>query len=619
VGVGIAYVDGPRLRRSLLAAADWVAAGRDELNRLNVFPVPDGDTGTNMGLTLRAVAQALRELGEAPLPQVTAAMAQASIRGAHGNSGMMLSQFLLGLQEGLGQRLTATARDLAGAIRAGFDRLQGSLDEPVEGTILTVARDAADEATAAAGERDLREFMRRIVRRAEVSLGRTPELLATLKAAGVVDAGAKGFVRLLDGVKRLIEEGQIAEGAVDRMAGPDAAARTDVAADRDYRFCTEVMVRGARLPAAGDVRRELRVLGGSIVVLEAADLLKAHIHTDTPDRVFALGATWGTVEYTKAEDMRAQHQTLATHRALAVVTDTACDLPDSLVFEHGIGMVPLQLVVGERPYRDRFELTSAEFLARLRQGVSATTSQPAPQDFADAYRDALRGAERVLVVALSGALSGTFANAQVAARQLEDGRVEVFDSRSASLGQGLLALRAVELAAEGRSAPDIARELGRVRDRSGMFFTVDSLERLVRSGRVSRFRGWLGTRLNVKPIMTLSREGAIEPLARARGRPAVRRRILALLEDALRGAEAEAPRRLRLGIVHCDIPEFAAELRDELVARYRPRQCLVSPITPVIATHAGIGAWGVFYQIEDDAPGDGGNSARGNKVREEGL
>jgi dihydroxyacetone kinase-like predicted kinase len=144
VPAGITYVDGPRLSRSLLAAADWVAAGRDELNRMNVFPVPDGDTGTNMWLTLREVAQALRALGDAPLPQVTEAMAQASIRGARGNSGMMLSQFLLGLREGLGDRRTATARELARAIRMGFDRLNGALDDPVEGTILTVARDAAE-------------------------------------------------------------------------------------------------------------------------------------------------------------------------------------------------------------------------------------------------------------------------------------------------------------------------------------------------------------------------------------------------------------------------------------------------------------------------------------------
>ncbi|HET7296494.1 MAG TPA: DAK2 domain-containing protein, partial [Gemmatimonadales bacterium] len=252
--IGIGYVDGPRLRRSLLAAADWVAAGRDDLNRLNVFPVPDGDTGTNLCLTLRAVAQALRGMPDAPLPRITEAMAQASVRGARGNSGMMLSQFLLGLQEGLGDRATATARDLARAITRGFERLHGALDEPVEGTILTVAREAALEAVQARHELDLRVFMRRLVERTECALARTPDLLAALKAAGVVDAGAKGFVRLLEGVKRLIEEGHVAQGAVERVQ-PDAAAETEVSAELDFRFCTEVLVRGPALPADADARR----------------------------------------------------------------------------------------------------------------------------------------------------------------------------------------------------------------------------------------------------------------------------------------------------------------------------------------------------------------------------
>jgi DegV family protein with EDD domain len=599
VTVGIAYVDGPRLRRSLLAAADWVAAGRDELNRINVFPVPDGDTGTNMCLTLRAVAHALRELGNAPLPQVTATMAQASIRGARGNSGLMLSQFLLGLQEGLGPRLTASTADLALAIRTGFDRLQGSLDEPVEGTILTVARETAQEAERAAGERDVRVFVRRLVARAETALARTPELLQVLKQAGVVDAGAKGFVRFLDGVNRLIEEGVLAQGAVDRLDVPNAAALTEVADERDYQYCTEILVRGDALPAGADVRRALRAMGGSIVVLQTGDLLKAHVHTDTPDALFALGATWGTVETTKAEDMRVQHRALLEKRPLAFATDTACDLPDHLIFEHGIALVPTQLIIGDHVYQDRLEMTPAEFFARLRAGEDASTSQPAPKTFEDAFTDALRGAEHVVAVVLSKALSGTYANAERAARAVDPGRIHLVDSRGASLTEGMLVLRGLELAALGWDGPAIARELERVRDQSGGFFTVDNLERLIRSGRVGRLRGWIGTRLNVKPIMALTIEGRAEPVDRARGREAARARVLARLERLL----TPRPQQLRLGVAHGDIPEFAEMLRAELVDRYQPKQIVVTPITPVIAAHAGIGAWGVFYQIEDGTKG----------------
>jgi len=576
-----------------------VAAGRDELNRINVFPVPDGDTGTNMCLTLRAVAGALRDLGAdgaPPLPYVAETMAQASVRGARGNSGMMLSQFLLGFREGIGQRLRVNARELATAIGVGFERLRSSLDEPMEGTILTVAREAADEANRAGGESDLRVFMSRIVGRAEAALQRTPELLAALKSAGVVDAGAKGFVRLFEGVKRLIEEGQIAEGAVDRLSpATSAAALADVEADRDYRYCTELLVRSPTLPDPAAVRKALRAHGGSIVVLSTGDLLKAHVHTDAPDAVFQLASAWGTLESTKADDMRAQHQALQARRPIAFVSDTACDLPDELVLQYDIGLVPTQLIVGERAYRDRLEMTSGEFFRRLRAGLDASTSQPTPQAFTDAYGDAARAADHVIAVILSSALSGTFANAEAAARRLDSGRVTVLDSRNVTLGQGLLLIRGVELAAAGWVPDAIVRELQRVRAQSGGFFTVDTFDRLVRSGRLGRGRAWLGAKLNLKPVMALTMEGKIEPVGRARGREGAKRRILELLDRAL----TPRPRALRIGVAHGDIPDFAEALRAELVARYRPVQCLVMPITPVIAAHTGIGAWGVFYQNED--------------------
>jgi dihydroxyacetone kinase-like predicted kinase len=190
VAIGIAYVDGPRLARAMYAAADWVSAGREEINRLNVFPVPDGDTGTNFSLTLRAVADACRALGDASLPATAGTMARAGVLGARGNSGMMLAHFLLGFAEGIGDRKTATAPEIARAIREGSDTLYSSLDEPREGTILTVAREAAAAAErAAADSPDISEFMRRMLREGEVALAHTPELLAVLKEAGVVDAG----------------------------------------------------------------------------------------------------------------------------------------------------------------------------------------------------------------------------------------------------------------------------------------------------------------------------------------------------------------------------------------------------------------------------------------------
>ncbi|MGD0484987.1 MAG: DAK2 domain-containing protein, partial [Gemmatimonadales bacterium] len=206
MGISIGYVDGPRLRRSLLAAAEWVGAGRDELNRINVFPVPDGDTGTNFTLTMRSIAEALHRLRpDAPLPEVAHAAAEASVMGARGNSGILLSHFVVGFREVVGDRATMSAREVAAALRRGFQRLEEALTNPREGTILTVCRAAAEGAEAAAEEeKDLYHVVQRTLRDSEEALQRTPELLAVLKHAGVVDAGGKGFVRVLEGVMRLI-------------------------------------------------------------------------------------------------------------------------------------------------------------------------------------------------------------------------------------------------------------------------------------------------------------------------------------------------------------------------------------------------------------------------------
>ncbi|NIM48438.1 MAG: DegV family EDD domain-containing protein [Gemmatimonadales bacterium] len=603
--VGIAYLDGVRLRRSLLAAADWVDAWREELNRINVFPVPDGDTGTNFAMTLRATAEAVRALETAKLPVVTKAMAEACVFGARGNSGMLLSQFLLGFREALGDLETAAPEDVARAMRRGAERLYRSLDEPVEGTILTVSRDVATAAEwAAERTTNLQEMMHHVLARGEVSLRRTPELLAVLKESGVVDAGAKAFIRVLEGVVRLMEGDPILP-ATEPIAYtvPDAAALAEVAAERDYGYCTEVLVRGSNFPPSIEIRTQLRRLGGSIVVLATDDLLKVHVHTDAPHQVFDLAATWGAIETTKADDIREQHRALhAARRRIAIVVDSSCDLPDRLLDVHGMVVVPLQVIAGERTYADRVDIQGEELYRRMQEGGEIfTTSQPPPGAFVNAFQDACSSADEVLGLFIAGQLSGTLASAQAATQACSQGNsVTIVDSRSASYGLGMLALRAVELVDAGWSVAEIVRELNRVRDQSGGFFTVDTFENLLRSGRVSRGRAWLGGLLHIKPILEVTPEGRIAPLDRVRGRDALVPRVLEHLDRRL----TPRPAVLRLGVAHAGVPELAQALKEELVRGYSPRECHVSEVTAALGVHTGPGAWGIFYQVEDAAPSE---------------
>lgn len=609
--VGIAYLDGPRLARSLTAAANWVQAGRDEINRINVFPVPDGDTGTNFSLTLRAVADALHALGDAPLRETARTMAHAAVLGARGNSGMMLAHFLLGIAEVLSPLERATTADLAAAMRRGSDTLYAALDEPREGTILTVAREAAAGAErAAATTADFTEFMHRMLAESEAALARTPELLAVLREAGVVDAGGKGFVRMFEGVVRFIQGDPILPaGPVSADEALAPAAMVEVAAERDYQFCTEVLVRGEQLPPANEVRAAMHTFGGSVVVAVAGDVLKVHVHTDTPEAVFSYAARWGMVTARKADDMRAQHRQLKhlDRRPVAIVTDTSADLSDAVLDRHQISMVPLQVLFGETVYQDRVGLRPEEFYQKLRAARELpTTSQPTPGDFVRVFRSAREEAESVVAVLLSGALSGTFQAGVTAARAGGVEGIHLVDGRTVSLGLGMLALRAAELAESGWAATDIVREVERLRARNGVLLTVDTYDNLIRSGRVSRGRAWLGGMLDIKPILSLDPEGRVVPVDRVRGRDALVPRVLALLEQRL----TPRPRAVRFGVVHAEAPEAADRLRTALVAAYQPRDCFVALATGVLGTHVGPGAWAVFWQVEDP-DGEGGATDAG--------
>jgi len=330
-----------------------------------------------------------------------------------------------------------------------------------------------------------------------------------------------------------------------------------------------------------------------------ADLLKVHVHTNDPAQVFELARSWGAVEATKADDMREQHRKRHDDRTrVAVLVDSSCDLPDAIISRHGIVMVPVQVIAGGRVSRDRVEVQATDIYPRMREGVIFSTSQPTPGAFAQGFEDALAQANSVLAILLSKGLSGTY-NTGLAAAKAVGGAITIVDSRSASLGLGLLAVRAVELLEQGHALDHVAREITRIRDQSGGLFTVDTFDNLLRSGRVGRGKAWIGHLLDVKPILEISTEGKVVPLDRVRGRDALIPRVLRHLDARL----TPRPARLRIGIVHADAEGVAERLRIDLEARYTPIDILVHPITAAIGVHTGPGAWGVFYQNEDPPVG----------------
>jgi DAK2 domain fusion protein YloV len=335
--LSIQSIDGKTLKQMILHAASKLEALKDTVNALNVFPVPDGDTGTNMSMTLTSATREVERSGDGTVGEVAAAVAQGSLMGARGNSGVILSQLFRGFAKALDGKHVIDGRDLARAFQEGVDTAYKAVMKPVEGTILTVAREsAAAGMQAARRETDLLKLMKVVVDAAEASLARTPELLPVLKKAGVVDSGGKGLTIILHGYYEALSGGAtlaetpvgeteptaaVKEAKPDRKHDTSPAARIDFAVDEEishipFPYDCEFFIR--RYKDAGpipmeQIARELEQWGDSIYVVGSEDYAKVHVHASNPGPVLSLCIQYGDLVDIVIHNMREQHEDLLQH------------------------------------------------------------------------------------------------------------------------------------------------------------------------------------------------------------------------------------------------------------------------------------------------------------------
>lgn len=306
--VALLYCDGERFRRAFLAGAGWLSENKETLNQLNVFPVPDGDTGTNMSLTLSSAANELEDMKGAALGEILEAAARGTLMGARGCSGVIFSQLLAGFAETSHDRKRLTSQDIAAGLQSGAKRAYGAVTKPVEGTILTVIRESADEAVRFAGDSsDIIEVLAASLNRARISLENTPNLLPVLAQAGVVDSGGQGFVYMLEGVLRLLRGDTLKLAHQPSTAAPAVAAQSLVSESWDNPYCTEFLLMASDVDIA-TIRQALNKMGDFLVVVGWNELIRVHIHTSDPDRVLASAYSYGKPSNVKIDDTRKQHR-----------------------------------------------------------------------------------------------------------------------------------------------------------------------------------------------------------------------------------------------------------------------------------------------------------------------
>ncbi|MBP2077603.1 DAK2 domain-containing protein [Oceanobacillus polygoni] len=441
-------LDGVTLAQMILTGAHHLSNNAKKIDALNVFPVPDGDTGTNMNLSMTSGANEVKQLTSNSTSEVANAFAKGLLMGARGNSGVILSQIFRGFAKGMEKKQSLSVADLAEAFDAGVASAYKAVMKPVEGTILTVAKDAAKEAVRVSEtEHDIIVFLEKVLTEAKASLKRTPDLLPVLKEVGVVDSGGQGLVTIYEGFLAALKgEALPADTTVVKMEEMVNAEHHKVSQDFmdtseiEFGYCTEFMVKFedeklADHPFNEDkFRNELSEHGDSLLVVSDDEIVKVHIHSEEPGTCLTLGQRFGSLINMKIENMREQHA--------AIVGEHSHDAPKQ---KSKYGVVTVAMGSGLKAL---FESLGVSVVIEGGQ-----TMNPSTQDITDAIQKA--NAENVIILPNN---KNIWMAADQAA-ELAEGNVAVVATKT--IPQGISAMLAFNSEAdinENKEAMDEARK-----------------------------------------------------------------------------------------------------------------------------------------------------------------
>ncbi|WP_010649388.1 DAK2 domain-containing protein [Oceanobacillus massiliensis] len=385
-------LDGVTFSQMVLSGAHHLSNNAKKIDALNVFPVPDGDTGTNMNLSMTSGANEVKKLTSDSVSEVANAFAKGLLMGARGNSGVILSQIFRGFAKGMEKKQDLNVADLAIAFDAGVSTAYKAVMKPVEGTILTVAKDAAKKAVSESEkESDIIVFMEKVLAEAKASLKRTPELLPVLKEVGVVDSGGQGLVTIYEGFLAALKGEELPEDTtevkMEEMVNAEHHKVTQDFMDTSdivFGYCTEFMVKFEEDKLAEnpfseeDFRNELSELGDSLLVVSDEEIVKVHVHSETPGTCLTLGQRFGSLINMKIENMREQHTALVGEQPKKAVPNEMAEY----------GIVTVAMGSGLKAL---FESLGASVVIEGGQ-----TMNPSTQDITDAIKKA--NAKNILIL-----------------------------------------------------------------------------------------------------------------------------------------------------------------------------------------------------------------------------
>lgn len=586
----IGYLDGSRYQSAILSGCAEIIKHEKELNRLNVFPIPDRDTGSNLKKTLIPLFEKF-PVPEARIGIVGQNIADSAVRSALGYSGIIFSQILMGLAEALHNQQRIYPGNLGSIISNAVKKAYQSVEKPVEGTILSVLREWTEEVSRICPETgDFTHILETSYKKALAALKDTPDQLEILRKNRVVDAGGKAFVYFLAGILDFVKNGRLERISSKKVRSKEYALQDSAA----FPYCVECCVRAQGLNRKEIIKR-LGEMGQDLIFYGAAHFAKLHINTQNPEAVFSLVSSYGELSSKKilpcSPDPSSREK-----KSFCLVTDSTCDMKVDLIENNNVYFVPIKVQAGDNIYTDRWNLIPEEFYKIFSASSSLPkTSQPSLMDFNRIYRHLLIHYQFIISVHLSKALSGTFQTAVQASQSVSPERISVIDGKNISVGLGLVLLEGIGALVQGKSREEVILRLKTAADNTHIFIGLPTLKYLVRGGRITKTKGFLAKILNINPILSISEKGALIPVSKARGEKNLQQKILDKAYEQAKIASEE----FSIAVAHTNAPDIADRVAQNIKKDLRQEAAFVMSASPALGAHAGPGAFGIAVHIAE--------------------
>lgn len=591
----ITEIDGKQLYLSFISGAHKIFENQKLINKINVFPVADADTGTNLASTMRSIIDIATPSLNLKISAVS--IADAALTGARGNSGIIFAQFLYGFGNELKAKETITVEDFAESMKNAVKYAYEAIANPVEGTIISVIKDWADHLDYLKDKiKDFIQLLFKALIKATESMMATTQKMELLSKNNVVDAGAKGFVVFLEGMLEFFKTGKAV--TIDEL-NKDEVIEEEIVSHEvlTYRYCTEALITGTNLDKS-KIRNEIIGYGDSLVVAGSPQKLRIHIHTDTPWLLFVKLGELGNIASQKVDDMVMQNE-LASRRKndICIVTDSTSDIPQKLIEHYQIQVIPLSIHFGSAFYLDRLTMHPEQFYSMLENATDyPSTAQPAYKEFYNRYNYLSTHYKSIISIHISNKMSGTWQNGLNAAKKVaeESGKhIEVINSNRVSNALGLIVLRAARGLETGMTQEELVAMIPKWSEKTNVMVSANTMKYMVRSGRVSKSKGIIGSLLNIKPIVTMNSEGK----AVSFGKPFTMKQSSKMVMEEFKKFIGQN-KIWGYAISHANNPESANWFADQMKAETAMEPEFIQHASPVLVTNVGIGVVAVTVMLE---------------------